>query len=41
MYLHHLSGQTIYKVNPERQKVTIAHRKLFEDKWTALFENKI
>ena len=39
-YLHHLSGQTIYKVNPERQKVTIAHRKLFEDKWTALFETQ-
>lgn len=38
--LNHLSGQTIYAVNPDRQAITRRNIQRFKDKWTKRLEQK-
>lgn len=40
-HLRHLSGQTVRKVNPEREKITIDHIQKFREKWTKKLEEKL
>ena len=39
-FLRHMFGQTIYKVNPDRQKTTERNKIKFQEKWQKLLESK-
>jgi GT2 family glycosyltransferase len=38
--LHHLSGQTIYSVNPQRQEITKRNIERYKEKWMKKLEEK-